>query len=60
MVSISHQASAKVCISTSINHNDKNNDDADTTCNDQQDSNNDGDHSAAKDKIPFRLALPFP
>jgi hypothetical protein len=60
MVSIPHQASAKVCISTSSSHNDKNNDDADTTCNDQQNSNNDDDHSTAKDKTPFRLALPFP
>ena len=60
MVCVPHQASAKVCISSSSNHNDKNNDDADTTCNDRQNSNNDDYHSTAKDKTPFRLALPFP
>jgi hypothetical protein len=63
MVSIPHQASAKVCVSTvsnqKDNNNNNNNNDADTTCNHQQISNND-DHSTMKDKTPFLLAIPFP
>ena len=56
MVSIPHQANAKVCLSTVSIQNDNN---ADTTCNHQQNSNND-DHSSIKDKTPFLLAIPFP
>ena len=58
MVSIPHQASAKLCVSTVSNQND-NNYNADTTCDHQQNSNND-DHSSIKDKTPFLLAIPFP
>jgi hypothetical protein len=58
MVSIPHQASAKLCVSTVSNQNDNNNN-ADTTCDHQQNSNN-HDHSSIKDKTPFLLAIPFP
>ena len=58
MVSIPHQANAKVCLSTVSIQNDNNNN-ADTTCNHQQNSNND-DRSTIKDKTPFLLAIPFP
>jgi hypothetical protein len=59
MVSIPHQASAKLCVSTVSNQNDNNHNNADTTCDHQQNSNND-DHSSIKDKTPFLLAIPFP
>ena len=60
MVSIPHQANAKVCLSSvSIQNDNNNNNNADTTCNNQQNSNND-DHSTIKDKTPFLLAIPFP
>jgi len=54
VVSIPHQVIAKLCISTISNNNN-----AGTTCNLQQSPNND-DHSAIKDKTPFLLAIPFP
>jgi len=61
MVSIPHQASAKVCISTNSNHGDKNNNYvADTTCTQQQNSNNDDISSTVTDKTPFLLVIPFP
>jgi cytochrome c553 len=63
MMSIHHQASAKVCIGDSSTHNDKNNNNyADThitTCTHEQDSNS-HDHSTTKDTTPFLLAIPFP
>jgi hypothetical protein len=59
IVSIPHQASAKVCISMNSNQNDKKSNYADATCNHQQNSNN-HDDSTVKDKTPFLLAIPFP
>jgi len=58
MVSIPHQANAKVCVSTVSSQNDNNNL-IYTTCNHQQNPNND-DHSTIKDETPFILAIPFP
>jgi hypothetical protein len=55
VVSIPHQASAKVCISAVS----KDNNNADIACDHLQNSNKD-DHSIAKDKTPFLLAIPFP
>jgi hypothetical protein len=65
MMSIHHQASAKVCIGDTSNHNDKsnNNNYADThitTCTYEQDSNSHDHSTTTKDTTPFLLAIPFP
>ena len=56
MVTITHQASAKACISDNNYNNYAN---AITTCVNQQNSNS-HDHSTAKSTTPFVLAVRFP